>query len=209
MQIVPPERRRFASGIGVALERAASRADRTGGRDLARTIGAVARGDLTGFDELYDDLAPVVYGMVRGVLRDPLQSEEVTQEVLLEIWRMAPRYDPAKGSVMAWTATIAHRRAVDRVRSEQRAAERALRVADSSLPEDDVVSTVEMRLDHERVRRCMDNLTDLQRESLTLAYYRGLTYREVAELLGVALGTVNTRMRDGLVRLRDCMGVER
>jgi RNA polymerase sigma-70 factor, ECF subfamily len=209
MQVVPPERRWFALGSEVALKRPASRSDRTGGRDLARTIGAVARGDLTGFDELYDDLAPVVYGIVLSVLRDPLQSEEVTQEVLLEIWRMAPRYNPAKGSVMAWTATIAHRRAVDRVRSEQRAAERTLRVAESSLAEDDVVSTVEMRLDHERVRRCMDNLTDLQRESLTLAYYRGLSYREVAELLGVALGTVNTRMRDGLIRLRDCLGVER
>jgi RNA polymerase sigma-70 factor (ECF subfamily) len=177
--------------------------------DLQRKLAAVARGDEQAFEALYDDLAPVLYGTVRSVVRDPLQSEEVTQEVLLEVWRSAPRFDPARGSVTGWAATIAHRRAVDRVRSEQRAAERTVRAALPPRSEDDLPLLVERRLDQERVRRCMDRLTSLQRESLTLAYYRGLSHREVAELLGVALGTVNTRMRDGLVRLRDCLGVER
>jgi RNA polymerase sigma-70 factor (ECF subfamily) len=136
-------------------------------------------------------------------------SEEVTQEVLLEVWRMAARYDPRKGTVQAWVATIAHRRAVDRVRMEQRSADRSWRAAPQITHQQDVVGAVETRLDHERVRRFLDVLTDLQRQSVMLAYYGGHTYREVAALLGVALGTVNTRMRDGLIRLRDCMGVER
>ena len=107
---------------------------------------------------------------------------------------------------MAWVATIAHRRAVDRVRSEQRSAERARRTAAPLIAYDEVAEAVEDNLDRERVRRCLGKLTDLQREAVTLAYYGGYTYREVAGLLGVPPGTVNTRMRDGLIRLRDCLG---
>ena len=147
-------------------------------------------------------------GIVRRVLRDPAQSEEVMQEVLLEVWRTAARFDPAVGSATAWIMTVAHRRAVDRVRSEQRAAERELRAATASIAYDDVSETVEITLDQERVRRCLNGLTELQRESVTLAYYGGYSYREVAQLLGVAVGTVKTRMRDGLIRLRDCLEVE-
>lgn len=176
--------------------------------DLDACLRDVACGDVGAYERLYDELAPVVYGISRSVVRDPLLSEEVTQEVLLEVWRMAARYDPRKGTVQAWVATIAHRRAVDRVRTEQRAAERSWRAAPQINHQEDVVGAVETRLDHERVRRCLDVLTDLQRQSVMLAYYGGHTYREVAALLGVALGTVNTRMRDGLIRLRDCMGVE-
>jgi RNA polymerase sigma-70 factor, ECF subfamily len=157
---------------------------------------------------VYDQAAPAVLGTVRRVLRDPAQSEEVTQEVLLEVWRTAARFDPSVGSAAAWIMTMAHRRAVDRVRSEQRAAERELRAATSSIAYDDVSEAVEITLDQERVRRCLNGLTDLQRESVTLAYYGGYSYREVAQLLGVAVGTVKTRMRDGLIRLRDCLGVE-
>jgi len=130
------------------------------------------------------------------------------QEVLLEVWRTAARFDPAVGSATAWIMTVAHRRAVDRVRSEQRAAERELRAATASIAYDDVSETVEITLDQERVRRCLNGLTELQRESVTLAYYGGYSYREVAQLLGVAVGTVKTRMRDGLIRLRDCLEVE-
>jgi RNA polymerase sigma-70 factor (ECF subfamily) len=103
---------------------------------------------------------------------------------------------------------LAHRRAVDRVRSEEKAAHRELRAATAEIAYDDVMEAVEARLDRERVRRCLDTLTRLQRESITLAYYRGYTYAEVAELLGLPAGTVKTRMRDGLVRLRDCLGVQ-
>ena len=171
-------------------------------------LAEVAKGDHAAFGALYDQVAPAVLGTARRVLRDPAQSEEVMQEVLLEIWRTASRFDPAVGSAAAWIATLAHRRAVDRVRSEQRASEREFRAATATIEYDEVSDAVETSLEHERVRRCLAGLTDLQRESVTLAYYGGYSYREVAELLGVALGTVKTRMRDGLIRLRDCLGAD-
>jgi RNA polymerase sigma-70 factor (ECF subfamily) len=175
---------------------------------LELVLAQVAKGDHGAFRTVYDQVAPTVLGIVRRVLRDPAQSEEVMQEVLLEIWRTAARYDPATGSAGAWIMTLAHRRAVDRVRSEQRATERELRAATATIEYDEVSDAVETSLEHQRVRRCLDGLTDLQRESVTLAYYGGYSYREVAQLLGVAVGTVKTRMRDGLIRLRDCLGVD-
>lgn len=176
--------------------------------ELGVLLTRVARGDLAAYEAVYDRTAGQVLGIVLAVLRDPAQSEEVAQEVLLDVWRSASRFDADRGSAGAWLATLAHRRAVDRVRSEQKAAERELRVASSTVAYDEVTEAVEARLDRERVRRCLSSLTELQRESVTLAYYGGYTYREVADLLGVAVGTVKTRMRDGLIRLRDCLGVD-
>ena len=179
------------------------------GPDLEELVAKVAFGDQDAFGRLYDAVAGPVLGLVRRVLRDPAQSEEVTQEVMLEIWRTAARFRPERGAAMSWVMTMAHRRAVDRVRSAQAAADREQRAAATSrMPAyDEVVEQVESRIEREQVRRCLRGLTELQRESVTLAYYRGCTYREVAELLGVPLGTVKTRMRDGLIRLRDCLGV--
>jgi RNA polymerase sigma-70 factor, ECF subfamily len=174
---------------------------------LAALIAAVARGDVAAFDVLYDQISAPVFGVVLRVMRDPAQSEEVTQEVLLEVWRTAFRFEPAKGSAMAWVMTLAHRRAVDRVRSVQKEADRERRTATATIPYDEVAEAVEISLDHERVRRCLGGLTELQREAVTLAYYGGYTYAQVASLLGVAAGTVKTRMRDALIRLRDCLGV--
>jgi len=170
----------------------------------------VARGDGAAFELLYDRVAGSVYGVIRRVLRDPAQSEEVAQEVLVEVWRTATRFDPDKGGASTWVLTMAHRRAIDRVRSAQAAHDREERVAhrDHVPAFDEVAEQVETRLEQEQVRRCLGNLTELQRESVTLAYYGGYTYREVGELLDVPLGTVKTRLRDGLIRLRDCMGVE-
>jgi RNA polymerase sigma-70 factor, ECF subfamily len=168
----------------------------------------VSLGDHGAFEVVYDQLAGPAYGLVRKVLRDPAQSEEVAQEVMLEIWRTASRFDPERGSAISWAMTIAHRRAVDRVRSEAAAAQREQKVTPGPVSGDDVAELVETALDRQRVRRCMGALTDLQADAVKLAYYGGYTYSQVAELLGVALGTVKTRIRDGLIRLRDCMEVE-
>jgi len=177
--------------------------------DLIGLLAKVARGDHRAFELLYGALAGPVYGVVRQVLRDPAQSEEIAQEVLLEIWRTASRFDRAKGSPAAWALTIAHRRAVDRVRSENASSRREEKAAaDAAGEPDDVAEVVAATLDRQRVRRCLDGLTELQRESIKLAYYGGYSYPQVAQLLGVALGTVKTRIRDGLIRMRDCLEVE-
>ncbi|MEU9333686.1 sigma-70 family RNA polymerase sigma factor [Streptomyces sp. NPDC048290] len=167
----------------------------------------VADGDQRAFEELYTLVSGPVFGLVRRVVRDAAQAEEVAQEVLLELWRTAARFDPARGSALSWILTVAHRRAVDRVRSARAAGEReqreALRTAGPAF--DQVAEEVEAGLERELVRHCLDRLTDLQRQSVTLAYYDGYTYREVAERLSLPLGTVKTRMRDGLTRLRHCL----
>jgi RNA polymerase sigma-70 factor (ECF subfamily) len=181
--------------------------DRRGERDLNDLLVHVARGDQDAFEAVYDRLAGPAYGVIRRVLRDPAQSEEVTQEVLLEVWRTAARFDPAVGGAATWVMTIAHRRAIDRIRSTRAAAEREHKVADVGTPHDEVAEAVEASLDRERVQRCLGGLTDVQRESITLAYYGGHSYRQVSELLNVTLGAIKTRIRDGLIRMRDCLGV--
>jgi RNA polymerase sigma-70 factor, ECF subfamily len=178
---------------------------------LEGLLGRVAKGDQRAFEQVFERMAAPVYGIVRRVLRDPAQSEEIAQEVMLEIWRQAARFSVERGSALSWVMTIAHRRAVDRVRAETAASARTARALwqDDRTEYDQVAEQVEVRLEQERVRRCLETLTELQRESVDLAYYGGYTYREVGELLGVALGTVKTRLRDGLIRMRDCLGVAR
>ncbi|HEY2552510.1 MAG TPA: ECF RNA polymerase sigma factor SigK [Streptosporangiaceae bacterium] len=176
--------------------------------DLDWLLHRVARGDMTAFEAVYAALAGPVYGLICRVVRDPAQSEEVAQEVLLEVWRTASRFDRSRGSAQTWVMTIAHRRAVDRVRSASAQAQREQKSATAAAaPADEVADEVEASLDRERVRRCLESLTELQRESVTLAYYGGYSYKEVAGLLSVALGTIKTRIRDGLIRMRDCLGV--
>ena len=176
---------------------------------LEGLLALVADGDEPAFAELYRRVAPAVFGLVTKVVRDPAQAEEVTQEVFVELWRRSPRFDPARGTARSWIMTCAHRRAVDRVRSAERAARRDDLAGrrDQGRPYDEVVEQVETSLQRAHVRRSLDVLTDLQREAVVLAYYGGYTHREIAELLGVPSGTVKTRLRDGLLRLRDHLGV--
>lgn len=175
--------------------------------DLERCIAAVAAGDQAAFARLYDVLAPTVFGVVKRVVRDPAQSEEVTQEVFVEVWRNAARFDTGRGIVRSWVVTIAHRRAVDRVRSEQAHRDRNVRDARSveappSTPEDAAVASEERA----KAVAAMASLPVPQREALELAFYDGLTHTQIAERLGIALGTVKTRIRDGLIRLRAATG---
>jgi RNA polymerase sigma-70 factor (ECF subfamily) len=183
----------------------------SGDGQLEGLLELVAGGDEEAFAELYRRVAAAVFGLVGRVVRDPAQAEEVTQEVFVEVWRNAPRFDPGRGTARSWIMTFAHRRAVDRVRSAERAARRDDLAArrDQVRPYDQVAEQVETGLERERVRRGLRALTDLQREAVVLAYYGGHTHREIAELLGVPSGTVKTRLRDGLLRLRDHLGADR
>ncbi|MEV7141230.1 sigma-70 family RNA polymerase sigma factor [Streptomyces tauricus] len=177
--------------------------------DLQELLGRVALGDERAFASVYDAVVSPVLGVVRAVLRDRAQSEEVAQEVLVEVWRTAPRFRADRGTAINWILTMAHQRAVDRVRSVEASVARDHKAAQlERTPEyDEVTEQVEARLEREQVRRCLRTLTDIQRQAVDLAYYRGLTHREVAEALALPLGTVKTRLRDGLIRLRDCLGV--
>jgi RNA polymerase sigma-70 factor (ECF subfamily) len=150
-----------------------------------------------------------VWGLVKRLLKDHAQSEEVTQEVFLEIWQTATRFDTARGSASSWMLTMAHRRAVDRVRASQAGRDRDLRIGvrDLDTDFDSVTESVEIRIEHERVERALGRLTELQRQAVRLAYYGGYSHSEVAAMLGVPIGTVKTRLRDGMIRLRDEMGV--
>ena len=173
--------------------------------DLLHRVAVV---DEKAFEQLYDTFAGRVFGLSRRIVRNPSQAEEVAQEVFLEIWRRASRFDPARGSATSWILTLTHARSVDRVRSVQASADREPKVAYASheVEVDTVVEAVESKFERKAVQRCLGALTEVQRESITLAYYSGYTYREVAELLSTPLPTIKTRLRDGMIRLRDCLG---
>jgi RNA polymerase sigma-70 factor (ECF subfamily) len=172
-------------------------------------LGLVAEGDQAAFGELYDRSSGRVLGLVRRLLKDHAQSEEVTQEIFLEVWQNAKRYDPARGSATTWMLTMAHRRAVDRIRSSQSTRDRDNRIGlrDMETEYDSVSESVEIRVEHERVGQALQRLTQLQRQAVTLSYYGGYSHSEVAEMLKVPIGTVKTRLRDGMIRLRDELGV--
>ena len=181
-----------------------------GERRPEEVLAEVARGSEAAFDELYQRIAGPVFGLALRVVRDREMAQDVAQEVLTEVWRLAARFDPARGSAMGWILTMAHRRAVDRVRREEvRSATLRKEAATLVATEQDVVvAQLERQWDAALVRRALGTLTLAQREAIELAYYRGYTHQQVSTVLDIPLGTAKTRIRDGLIRLRDAVGVE-
>jgi RNA polymerase sigma-70 factor (ECF subfamily) len=180
-----------------------------GAPGLAELFRRCARGDEQAFAAVYDATAGRVHGLVLRVVRDPAQAEEVTQETFLEAWRTASRFDPDRGSAVSWLLTLAHRRAVDRVRSAEAAHRRDATYHDQNRPveHDSTAEAATTRIEAQRVRTAMATLTHVQREALELAYFGGYTHTEVATMLDLPVGTAKTRIRDGLIRLRDALGV--
>jgi RNA polymerase sigma-70 factor (ECF subfamily) len=180
-----------------------------GGADVDALLGSVARGDSHAFEALYDELSAAVFGLARRVVRDPARAEDVTQEVFLEVWRKAARFDSRLGRARTWVMTIAHRRAVDAVRRRESHKRQDDKAAPDEVVHDEPAEQLIKTEEHGAVRSCMETLTDLQLESVRLAYFNGYTYSEVAALLDKPLPTIKTRMRDGLIRLRDCLEGQR
>lgn len=190
----------------VSIRQKPRRLVRTGeSPDLNALVVDVALGDQAAFARLYDAISPAVYGLALRVVRDPSRAEEVAQEVFMTVWQQATRFDSSRGSALTWMLTITHRRAVDVVRHSEAATRRDNAAAIRETGFDDVSETVILRDEHTQVHKCMDSLTSLQHEAVKLAYFNGFTYSEVASLLKAPLPTIKTRMRDGLIRLRDCM----
>ena len=176
-----------------------------GGADIDVLVGRVARGDNQAFDALYDQVSSAVYGVARRVVRDPSRAEDVTQDVFLEVWRKASRFDRKLGKAKTWIMTIAHRRAVDAVRRSESLKKQDQHTAPDPVTTDQPGDALIQSEEHGEVRDCLETLTDLQLESVRLAYFNGYTYAEVASVLQKPLPTIKTRMRDGLIRLRDCL----
>ena len=172
-------------------------------RDRDNTlIVRVAAGDSDAFAEFYDRWSGRLFALIVRILVDR------AQEVFLEIWRSAASFSPERGSARAWAVTMARRRAVDRVRSSQAARDREEQWRDYMPDVDLTVQAVEDSLAGEDVRRALDAVGEPQRSTLVMAYFTGLTHTEIARRTGVPLGTVKTRIRNGIARLRKEMGAE-
>ena len=182
---------------------------RAPGTDLVELLRRSCRGDQGAFAQLYDETASRVHGLTLRVVRDPAQAEEVTQEAFLEIWRTAARFDPHRGSPLAWMLTIAHRKAVDRVRSAEASSRRdeTYEQQNQRVAHDATAEAAQASIEARRVRGALASLTPVQREAVGLAFLGGYTHSEVATMLDLPVGTAKTRIRDGLIRLRDALGV--
>ena len=168
-------------------------------------MNAVAAGDQVAFSELYDRMQPRVLGLAMRILRDLGHAEEVAQEVFLDVWQYATRFDGSKGSATGWILRKTHSRAVDRVRSAQSGKVRDARIGmrDYFEPGDDVAETVELRIDSKRVERALRQLPEQQRRAVELSHLGGYSHSEVSAILNVPIGTVKTRIRAGIGRLRE------
>jgi RNA polymerase sigma-70 factor (ECF subfamily) len=173
-------------------------------------LGLMARGDGAALSTLYDRHATAVYSLALRVLRDPLDAEEVVQEVFAQSWRQADRYDPSRATVAGWLMMQAKSRAIDRLRG-RRARPDATAAPGHAMPDmpdpaaGPDLSAVQAE-EARRMREALRSLPALQRTAIELAYYDGLTHSEIAERLAQPLGTVKTRIRQGLLTLRGALG---
>jgi RNA polymerase sigma-70 factor (ECF subfamily) len=176
--------------------------------DLDTLLGRVAQHDTAAFAEFYDATKARVFGLVTRVLQDRGYSEETTQDVFAQVWKVAPSFEPQKGSALSWVMTLAHRRAVDRVRAEQAASRRDSQygAANTEISYDVVADTAIQHDERRRVLECLSGLSELQRQCIEMAYYHGLTYPQVSQKLSTSLATIKSRMRAGLRNLRECLG---
>ncbi|PPG55442.1 RNA polymerase subunit sigma [Rathayibacter sp. AY1E4] len=171
-------------------------------------IARIAEGDTRAFSDLHDLIARDVYRVIRGVLRDPEQSREVTQEVFLEVWQRAATFDPAQASGHL-LMRMARRRAIDRVRSAEASRQRDHEYAAlSTEPEADVEARAQVRLDYAAAVAAIRALPLIHHEILFLAYVQGFSHTEIAHALQLPLGTVKTRIRDSGQRLRRILGAD-
>lgn len=184
--------------------------DGDAGELLADLMRRVALGDEAAFAQLYDQISARVFGLVKRIVADPALAEEVCQETFLDVWRQAGRFDPTKGAALSWIFVIAHRRSVDRVRSVAAARQRdqTYGVGHVDRDFDTTADQVGQRLDAEQVHDAMSAMSDVQRQAVELAYFGGLSHAQVAERLGIALGTAKSRIRDGLLTMRGQLGGE-
>jgi RNA polymerase sigma-70 factor (ECF subfamily) len=170
----------------------------------ATLLQAVSDGDRVAFSELYDRMQPRVLGLTLRILRDMSHAEEVAQEVFLEVWQQAAQFDSARGSATGWILRKAHSRSVDRVRSSETGRARDLKIGVRDLLEQgpDVLETVDLKINSEKVERALAHLPGPQREAVSLAHLAGYSHSEVSQILSVPIGTVKTRIRAGIDRLR-------
>jgi RNA polymerase sigma-70 factor (ECF subfamily) len=169
----------------------------------------IAAGDTLAFEVLYTRHSSVVYGYAFRILKDHEAAADITQETYLALWRRASTYDAARSSVRSWLLSIAHHRAIDHVRSSRRRAESPEWVEaleELTLDGDDTQQEVFSRLESQQVRQALGCLPSQERRCVLLIYFAGLTYREAAELLGLPPGTVKSRIRLALGRLRRHLG---
>ncbi|HEY0933909.1 MAG TPA: sigma-70 family RNA polymerase sigma factor [Trebonia sp.] len=188
-----------------ASDGAASGLERVDPGHLDKLIPAVADGDYDAFDYVFTALRHRVYSAALAVIRDPSQAEEITQDVFAEIWQNAGRYDPAKSSAAAWVLMIARRRTIDRIRSVTAGVRREQQTATADVPWDEASERADDESDLEQLRLGLDKLPGAQRQVIMLAFYAGYSHTEIALMLDIPVGTVKSRIRSALARLRGWM----
>jgi len=165
-------------------------------------LARVAQADQDAFEAIYTRYSAAAYSLAMGMLRDAVRAQEVTQEVFLAIWRGARDFDPTRGRARTWILSVAHHKSVDAVR---RSRTPTVPLSETLTSDTDVIEAAQARVDAGRVRQALQSLSFEQRAAIVLAYYGGYTQQEIAQRLGVPLGTIKTRIRDGLARLRSAL----